>query len=46
MQDSYNLEEESKNLATSVLAASLVVIHDAHGGGEDYVAELDITTRA
>merc|ERR1719223_2614330 len=32
--------EEAKNLATGLLSAGLLVVHDAVGGGHDHVAEL------
>ena len=35
-----HLEEESEDLSTSVLATSLLVVHDTVGGGEDEVTEL------
>jgi len=35
-----DLEEETDDLATSVLAAGLLVVHDAVRGGEDNVTEL------
>lgn len=34
------LIEEAQNLATGVLAAGLLVVHDAEGGGEHNLAEL------
>jgi hypothetical protein len=35
-----NLEEESEDLASSVLSAGLLVVHDAVGGGQNELAEL------
>ena len=35
-----HLVEEAEELASNVLAASLLVIHDTGGGGQDDVAEL------
>lgn len=35
-----NLEEESQDLSSSVLAAGLLVVHDAVRGGEDELTEL------
>lgn len=35
-----SLVEHTKDLATSVLAASLLVVHDTSGGGQDNVTEL------
>lgn len=34
------LVEEAEELASNVLAASLLVVHDTSGGGQDDVAEL------
>ena len=39
-QQAHDLEEEANDLATSVLAASLLVHEHAVGGGHDQVAEL------
>lgn len=35
-----HLVEEAKELASNVLAASLLVVHDTGGGGQDNVTEL------
>ena len=35
-----SLEEESKDLSTSVLSSGLLVVHDAIGGGEDELTKL------
>jgi hypothetical protein len=35
-----SLVEETNDLASNVLAASLLVVHDTGGGGEDNVTEL------
>ena len=35
-----HLVEEAKELASNVLAASLLVVHDTSGGGQNDVAEL------
>lgn len=35
-----HLVEEADDLASDVLSAGLLVVHDASGGGEDDVAEL------
>jgi hypothetical protein len=35
-----NLVEETKNLASDMLPAGLLVVHDTGRGGKDYVTEL------
>lgn len=38
--DDFRLVEEAEELASNVLAASLLVVHDTSGGGQDDEAEL------